>query len=81
VPLTGLQAEGWTFPLSYPATVHYRGEEGLVITTGIAMAPKGKGPVAIFDPRTQSIRFNRPGKVALIVQSGGLSKRFMLEGK
>ncbi|TCW34978.1 3',5'-cyclic AMP phosphodiesterase CpdA [Laceyella sacchari] len=77
VKVSGLQTGGWSFPLSYPATVRYRGENGLTVTR----LDQAKGSsIAVFDPVTHLLRFKRPGKVVLVVQSGGISKRFVLVG-
>ncbi|MBA4494575.1 phosphodiester glycosidase family protein [Paenactinomyces guangxiensis] len=81
VPLTGVQAAGWTFPLDYPATVLYSGSQGLVISETDVNRGQSQRAIALFNPRKQTIQFIRPGRVELTVQSSDFRKTFILEGK
>ncbi|MFC4076016.1 phosphodiester glycosidase family protein [Salinithrix halophila] len=78
VPLHGVQAEGWTFPLGYPAMVRYEGTKGLIISNKGSMDSRA---IARFNPVTGTIRFYRRGSVELTVKTGGMEKRFSLKGQ
>lgn len=78
LPLKGVQAEGWSFPLAYPATVRVRGSDGLIVD---GEEKKGKREIARYDPEQQTIRFKREGTVTMTVESGAFSKTFSLIGK
>lgn len=77
---TGVQAEGWRFPLKYPATLQYEGSDKLVIK-GQKQRDHRHRAIAEFNPEDQTIRFFREGSVELTVRTGDFVKTFMLEGK
>ncbi|PTM59781.1 phosphodiester glycosidase family protein [Desmospora activa] len=78
LPLKGIQAEGWTFPLAYPATFRVHGSDGLIVD---GEEKKGQQEIARYDSEEQTIRFQREGTVTLTVKSGDFRKTFTLTGK
>lgn len=83
VAMTGIQAEGWHFPLKYPATLQYAASDKLLIK-GQPTTPNQtakKKAIATFDPDKQTIIFYRAGTVKLTVKTGDFAKTFVLKGK